>query len=75
MIEALGGRNNIEHVTNCATRLRVTVKDVNLVKDAEVFKEGGAHGLVKKGNAIQIIVGLSVPQVKAKFEELLKTSE
>ncbi|MEI0445519.1 glucose PTS transporter subunit EIIB [Brachyspira intermedia] len=74
-LEALGGRNNIEHVTNCATRLRVTVKDVNLVKDVDAFKEGGAHGLVKKGNAIQIIVGLSVPQVKAKFEELLKTSE
>ena len=73
-LEALGGRNNIEHVTNCATRLRVTVKDVNLVKDVDAFKEGGAHGLVKKGNAIQIIVGLSVPQVK-KFEELLKTSE
>ena len=45
------------------------------VKDVDAFKEGGAHGLVKKGNAIQIIVGLSVPQVKAKFEELLKTSE
>ena len=74
-LEALGGRNNIEHVTNCATRLRVTVKDVNLVKDVDAFKEGGAHGLVKKGNAIQIIVGLSVPQVKAKFEELLKTGE
>ena len=74
-LEALGGRTNIEHVTNCATRLRVAVKDVSLVKDAEAFKEGGAHGLVKNGNAIQVIVGLSVPQVKAKFEELLKKSE
>ena len=75
LLPLVGGIDNITKVTNCATRLRVTVKDVNLVKDVDAFKEGGAHGLVKKGNAIQIIVGLSVPQVKAKFEELLKTSE
>lgn len=74
-LECLGGAENIESVTNCATRLRVAVKDVSLVKDAEAFKEGGAHGLVKNGNAIQVIVGLSVPQVKAKFEDLLKKSE
>ena len=74
-LEALGGRKNIEHVTNCATRLRVTVKDVSLVKDAEAFKEGGAHGLVKNGTSLQVIVGLSVPQIRTKFEELLKKSE
>ena len=49
--------------------------EISGIKDVEYFKEGGAHGLVKKGNAIQIIVGLSVPQVKAKFEDLLKKSE
>lgn len=70
-LEALGGIENIADVTNCATRLRVTVKDMEIVKDAEVFKEGGAHGIMKKGNLIQIIVGLSVPQVRTKFEQLL----
>ncbi|CRF34109.1 PTS system maltose-specific EIICB component [Brachyspira suanatina] len=74
-LEALGGRNNIEHFTNCATRLRVTVKDINLVKDAAYFQKAGSYGVVKKGNAIQIIIGLSVSQVKAKFEELLKNDE
>ena len=44
---------------------------MEIVKDAEVFKEGGAHGIMKKGNLIQIIVGLSVPQVRTKFEQLL----
>ena len=70
-LKALGGAENITHVTNCATRLRVTVKDMNKVEDAEAFKEGGAHGLMKAGNGVQIIVGLSVPQVRTKFEQLL----
>ena len=51
--------------------MRVTVKDMNKVEDAEAFKEGGAHGLMKAGNGVQIIVGLSVPQVRTKFEQLL----
>lgn len=70
-LAALGGRENIEEVTNCATRLRVTVKDGNLVQAAKTFVNGGAHGLVHKGNAIQVIVGLSVPQVRERFEALL----
>ena len=41
-LECLGGADNIESVTNCATRLRVVVKNADLVKDVEDFKEYGA---------------------------------
>lgn len=58
-------------MTNCATRLRLTVADVSQVADETVFKEFGAHGLVKKDNALQIIVGLDVPQVREEFELLM----
>lgn len=74
-LKALGGADNIEDVTNCATRLRVTVKDMNKVADTEVFKDGGAHGLMKNGNLVQVIVGLSVSQVRTKFEELLNKKD
>lgn len=70
-LEALGGKDNIEDVTNCATRLRITVKDPALVQDSKVFVAAGAHGLVNKGKALQVIVGLSVPQVRERFEALL----
>ena len=53
------------------TRLRVTVKDPALVVSADEFKIMGAHGLVEKGKAFQVIVGLSVPQVREEFEKLL----
>lgn len=68
----LGGRDNILDVTNCATRLRVNVKDETLVRPEKDFKKIGAHGLSKNGTAIQVIVGLSVPKVREQFEECLK---
>lgn len=71
-LDALGGRENIKDVTNCATRLRVTVKDETLIKGVSTFTKAGAHGLVKNGCAIQVIVGLSVPQVRERFEALLE---
>lgn len=71
-LELLGGKDNIESVTNCATRLRVSVKDESLVQSPEAFKAAGASGLVTRGKAIQVIVGLSVPLVRTEFEKLLK---
>jgi PTS system arbutin-like IIC component len=59
-------------VTNCATRLRVTVADPDKVAAVGKFTKAGAFGLVKNGKAIQVIVGLSVPQVRSYFDALLK---
>lgn len=70
-LEGLGGKSNIESVTNCATRLRTTVYDVNKVSDTNFFTENGAIGVVKKNNSVQVIVGISVPQVRDEFEKLL----
>ncbi|MFD1067496.1 alpha-glucoside-specific PTS transporter subunit IIBC [Oceanobacillus locisalsi] len=74
-LEGLGGAENIESVTNCATRLRLNVKDPSLVEDDAFFKEAGGMGLVKNNNAIQIIVGLSVPNVREEFEALLNQQD
>ena len=70
-MEGLGGKENIIDVTNCATRLRVSVKDVDKVLPDAYFKENGAHGVVRNGTALQVIVGLSVPNVREEFEKLL----
>lgn len=68
---ALGGKDNIENVTNCMTRLRVTVKDPSLVADEAEFKQYGAFGLVKKDKNIQVIDGTSVLYTREDFEALL----
>ncbi|MFN2747867.1 alpha-glucoside-specific PTS transporter subunit IIBC [Bacillus sp. z60-18] len=71
-IQALGGKDNIAEVTNCATRLRVSVYDESKVEPDSVFKSFGAHGVVRNGKALQIIIGLSVPQVRERVEKLLR---
>lgn len=70
-LEAFGGADNISAVTNCMTRLRVTVNDEALVKDDAAFQEWGAKGVVRNGDAFQVIVGLSVPQIKEAFDKLV----
>lgn len=70
-LEMLGGKENIIDVTNCATRLRLTVKDGTKLASQNEFKSAGAMGLVQNGQAIQIIVGLSVPNVREEFESIL----
>lgn len=71
ILEALGGKDNIVDVTNCATRLRVNVKDETLVKSDAYFKSIGTHGIKATKTNIQVIVGLKVPSVREDFEALL----
>jgi len=70
-LQALGGKENIESVTNCMTRLRLSVKDESLVAADEDFKKYNAKGVVRKGKAIQVIIGFDVENVKNEFEKLL----
>jgi PTS system arbutin-like IIC component len=69
-MEGLGGAENIKDLSNCATRLRVTVHNPNKVKSAEYFMETGAVNLVVNGNAIQVIIGLQVPQLRDECEKI-----
>ncbi len=57
IIEKLGGNENISQATNCMTRLRVEVKDVNLVKTEELKGLEGILGLMVADNSYQVILG------------------
>ncbi|HFI0306305.1 TPA: PTS transporter subunit EIIC [Streptococcus suis] len=56
IIDALGGETNIEHVTACATRLRVSLKDSQMV-DKDVLKAIGATAVLDVKDGIQAIYG------------------
>ena len=59
-------------MNNCATRLRVSVADADKVDTSDAaFKEAGALGIVRKGTAFQVIVGMDVPQVRERFETMV----
>ena len=54
ILEGLGGKDNIADVTNCATRLRVNVKDETICKNDAYFKAIGTHGCSVNGKAFQV---------------------
>ena len=72
IINGLGGKENILNVTNCFTRLRVDVNDLSLLNEDEINKCKNS-GIVKRGNNIQIIFGIEVPQVRKEVENVLST--
>ncbi len=71
IIALLGGRDNIELVDACMTRLRVTVKNPDLVADADAWKSEGALGLVKKEKGIQAIYGPKADVLKSDINDIL----
>ncbi|MBP2057881.1 PTS system arbutin-like IIC component [Lactobacillus colini] len=71
-LDLLGGANNITELSSCATRLRVSVADPDKVAPDAEFKANKAVNVVHHGKAIQVIVGLDVPQVLDEMNELMK---
>ena len=71
IIVLLGGRDNIVLVDACMTRLRVTVKDIDKVKEFAEWKSEGALGLVKKGDGVQAIYGPRADVLKSDINDIL----
>ncbi|MER0123749.1 sucrose-specific PTS transporter subunit IIBC [Streptococcus sp. ZJ93] len=57
VIEALGGRENVNSVAHCATRLRVMVKDENKIDKARVEDIEKVQGAFFNSGQYQIIFG------------------
>lgn len=70
IIDALGGEDNLVDVDNCATRLRVTVKDGAKV-NKDTLKQTGSSGVIVKGNGVQVVYGPQVSVIKNEIEEIL----
>lgn len=70
IIEALGGKANINVVDCCATRLRVTLYDSGKLNETQL-KMTEAKGVIKQGNGVQIVYGPHVTSIKNEIEEHL----
>ncbi|VTN12666.1 EIICBA-Glc 2 [Raoultella terrigena] len=70
IINGLGGKDNIISVDNCFTRLRVAIKNMDLVDD-DILKSTGANGVVRNRNEVQVIYGVKVGQVRSRVDSWL----
>ena len=72
ILEGLGGKDNIISLDNCATRLRVSVKNPELVSES-LLKQSGAAGVIKRGEGVQVIYGPQVSVIKSELEDYMST--
>jgi len=71
VLEALGGKANIENMDVCITRLRIEVKDMSLVND-KAIKAQGAHWVTKMGsNALQVIWGTKANVLEEELKKIM----
>jgi len=70
IIAGLGGADNIVELEPCITRLRTEVRDGSKVNEA-VLKAAGAHGVMKVGNNVQVVVGPEADTIANDIEDLM----
>ncbi len=70
ILDVIGGEKNVNRVTHCVTRLRLELKDENLVNDDDVKKIPGVIGIMKKNGQYQIILGNDVANYYKEFVKL-----
>ncbi len=69
ILAGLGGKENIDTLDYCITRLRINVKDNTLVNEKQI-KSAGVSGLIRPSQkGVHIIIG---QQVQFVFDELKK---
>ncbi|MBP3805357.1 MAG: PTS glucose transporter subunit IIA [Oribacterium sp.] len=63
IIENVGGKENVNQVVHCATRLRFRLKDESKANTEVLKKTGGILSVINAGGQYQIVIGPDVPQV------------
>lgn len=74
IINRLGSENNINNVTACATRLRVTVKDKSKV-DKDGLKAMGATAVLEVQDGVQAVFGGKSNIYSAEINEILEDDQ
>lgn len=63
ILAGVGGRENVEGLTHCITRLRFTLKDDSEVQTEELKSLNGVVGVIAKGGQHQVVIGNEVANV------------
>jgi len=74
ILELVGGRDNINSVFHCVTRLRFKLKDEKLAKTEEIKSLEGIVTVMQSGGQYQVVIGNHVPDVYATFLQVANMS-
>jgi N-acetylglucosamine PTS system EIIB component len=70
LVAGLGGAANIVEIEPCITRLRTEVEDASLIDEA-ALKAAGAHGVMRSGTVVQVVLGPQADTIASDIEDLL----
>jgi PTS system N-acetylglucosamine-specific IIB component len=70
ILAALGGAGNIIEIEGCITRLRCELQDGSVI-DEPALKRAGAHGVMKMGSVVQVVVGPEADTIAEDIQDLL----
>lgn len=71
LLAGLGGKDNIESLDNCVTRLRMVLKDGSLVNDDKLKQEGALGVIHLDDHNVQVVIGTKVASVRDRLEDYL----
>ncbi|MDT2757469.1 PTS transporter subunit EIIC [Enterococcus asini] len=74
IVDGLGGKENIETINNCYTRLRIDLRDPDVV-DENILRRYPMNGIIKKNKHIQLVIGLGVQHVREDLENFIKSNQ
>lgn len=69
LLALVGGKENVNQLVHCATRLRFELKDDSLVKKEEIESKPYVLSVVNSGGQYQIVIG---PKVTDYFAAVMK---
>lgn len=69
ILAALGGGDNVVEIEPCITRLRCEVEDGSRI-DETALKAAGAHGVMRSGTIVQVVVGPEADTLAEDIEDL-----
>ena len=75
ILSKVGGKENIQQLTHCATRLRFVLNDNSKADTDALKKTKGVVGVAEAGGQYQIIIGSDVPNVYRPLMELAQLKE
>ena len=71
IFSGLGGKNNINDLSHCMTRIRVKLNDTSIADKEKIASAEGVITVVEKMGQFQVVIGNKVTKVYDEFIKLV----
>lgn len=75
IMKQIGGRENVNGLTHCATRLRFTLQDDTKINVSAIERLDGVYGIKNAGGQVQIIIGTDVANLYEEVNAICNIDE